>query len=208
MIIGAAFLTRHWLYFSLLILSGCSLSSFENSYIFANKKMSIQTVEVNDLILKNEESFAVIQINKKNQFTAEIKSVSDFEEKWQTSTGKVLTMQNGKIIKTSGLDNDFKIIYYPALSSLDGIHNGYIRFSNPDSGFLNIKSNFKIIEASSKKNKYKNTTMIEETFSVDSIGWSGKNYYWVDKDSKLMKSEQYINPFSDKIFFDIKKNSD
>jgi len=170
--------------------------------------MSIQTVEANDLILKNKETFAVIQINKKNQFTAEIKSVSDFEEKWQTSTGKVLTMQNGKIIKTSGLDNDFKIIFYPALSSLEGIYNGYIRFSNPDSGFLNIKSNFKIIEASSKKNKYKNTIMIEETFSVDSIGWGGKNYYWVDKDSKLMKSEQYINPFSDKIFFDIKKNSD
>lgn len=199
------FLTRHRWYLSLLILSGCSINSFENSYISANKKMSIQTFEVNDLVLENKESFAIFQINKNNHFSAEINSVSDFQEKWQTSTGKFFTMQNGKIIKTIGLDNDFKIIFYSALSSLEGNYNGYIRFSNPDSGFLEIKSNFKRIENFSIKNNYKNVTMIEETFSVDSIGWSGQNYYWFDKDSKLIKSIQYINPFNDKIFFEIKK---
>jgi hypothetical protein len=199
------FLTRHRLYLSLLILSGCSINSFENSYISANKKISFKTFEFNDLALDNKEPYAIFQINKNNQFFAEIKSVSGFQEKWQTSTGKVLTMQNNKIVKTSGLDNDFKIIFYSALSSLEGNYNGYIRFSNPDSGFLEIKSNFKRIENFSIKNNYKNVTMIEETFSVDSIGWSGQNYYWFDKDSKLIKSIQYINPYNEKIFFEIKK---
>ena len=45
--------------------------------------------------------------------------------------------------------------------------------------------------------------LIEESFDVPKIHWKGKNYYWLDKDQRVLKSKQIINPNNDKIHYSI-----
>ena len=44
-----------------------------------------------------------------------------------------------------------------------------------------------------------NYDLIREDFNVNSIGWSGSNYYWLDKSENVLISKQQISPFGDKI---------
>ena len=58
-------------------------------------------------------------------------------------------------------------------------------------------------------NENYNYKLIEETFSVPLIKWSGKNYYWIDLDDETWMSKQIIDPFGKKARITVlKKNSD
>ena len=51
--------------------------------------------------------------------------------------------------------------------------------------------------------------LIEESFHVPIINWSGKNYYWIDSENDIWMSKQIIDPFGKKARITvIKKYSD
>ena len=62
-----------------------------------------------------------------------------------------------------------------------------------------MKLTYKVINHNAsiyfKKNQIKNLVLIEEAFDVKKIGWSGKNYYWLNENniSPLIACISFIN---------------
>tara|TARA_B110000879_G_C11152044_1_gene505120 strand:+ start:1604 stop:2239 length:636 start_codon:yes stop_codon:yes gene_type:complete len=205
---GVVFLIRPYLFLPLLILSGCTVNSIENTFLIARDKLTTQNINVNEEFLKNKQSLAILQINSDDQFTAELDYVNISGEIWVSSSGHVFTINNGKITKTKGFDYDFITNFNDNFLDLQGNNQGFIRFTNPDSNYLEMFSTYSRVENTSIKNKIKDSHkyfLIEEVFSVPAIKWKGKNYYWINTNNKVIKSEQHINPFGDKLYITIKK---
>ena len=73
-----------------------------------------------------------------------------------------------------------------------------IKFSNPKTTYLTMKLTYKVINDNAsiyfKKNQIKNLVLIEEAFDVKKIGWSGKNYYWLNENNNTIKTIQFNEP--------------
>ena len=72
----------------------------------------------------------------------------------------------------------------------------YLEYKKPDSGYLSYTSRFKLISNNTKlEGQSRSFYLIEETFEVPKIKWSGKNLYYIDKNNyKLIMSKQHISP--------------
>lgn len=131
--------------------------------------------------------------------------------KWSNDDYQSLISYNGKLMKSYGYKNNFNIIYNSSFDSnlyLDGSSiSTFISLSNPPSGLLEINYNYNLIKSGASKFKSGNDMieylLIEESFDVPKIHWKGKNYYWLDKDQRILKSKQIINPNNDKIHYSI-----
>ncbi|MFL2709585.1 MAG: YjbF family lipoprotein, partial [Gammaproteobacteria bacterium] len=114
----------------------------------------------------------------------------------------------GKLVKSVGLNNDFEILEYDCdilknypMAVLNTEYSSVetlIKFSNPKTTYLTMKLTYKVINDNAsiyfKKNQIKNLVLIEEAFDVKKIGWSGKNYYWLNENNNTIKTIQFNEP--------------
>lgn len=193
--------TRNFL--CLLIISSCSI--FDQNF-YSDKKINI-----NDDILYSPYAMQTIQINNTKEELMLLNQVIGDKYKW-SKDGLRITMSNGKIIKSVGLENDFELNYYKGIKTLDD-HEALIRLKNPESDFMEIIFTYSVIDKGIMtkildKSSF-SFTLIEEEFNVPKIRWKGSNLYWVDPDGYVWKTIQHLEPFGSKAtFVTLKKYSD
>ena len=132
-------------------------------------------------------------------------SFRDGYANYLSGTGQTLTLEGAAITKTNGLDNELislKISKNSPLVNLTKIENWPSKikksygFLTPSYKIKNINFNCVLENHETKKIiiidfEYKLTKVIE-TCSNPNLNF--KNYYWVDNDGFVWKSDQWISP--------------
>jgi|MDTA01.1.fsa_nt_gb hypothetical protein len=188
---------------AILLIASCSVNPF-NSY-------SKKTLKLTDEIIYSPYAMQKISINDQPEDLMLLNQVDQNYFKWSHDDLRLIS-KNGKIVKTYGLDNDFELNYYRGFSNLE-MSVGLIRFKNPESDFLEIYFSYKVIENGLMQKIIDKSsftyTLIEESFDVPKIKWSGRNLYWIDEEGYIWKSRQTLNPYGDRINIEtLKKYSD
>ena len=183
---GMVFLNKKLLFITLITLNSCSLFNINNfndvkniaTKTFVTKKFTEEELDAID-----RKELVILSINNEDEFLA---FFNKKEKIWFTNQDSNFSFKGGKLIKTLGLDND-----------------AYIEFKNPKSGYLSIKFTYTNVKQGNvylrTLGRNVNYDLIREDFNVNSIGWSGSNYYWLDKSENVLISKQQISPFGDKI---------
>ena len=189
----------------IISVSSCSLISTE----FLKKS---QPLDITDEIRDTQYPIQFIEVNNEFEEIFSLRETRNGTQTWFKGRDLFIITKQGKITKTIGLNNDFEILSYSGLESLKDSQS-IISFKNPESGYMDIFFSYKLVKEGQMKklinNKNFNYKLIEETFSVPLIKWSGKNYYWIDSDNGIWMSKQIIDPFGKKARITVlKKNSD
>ena len=194
---------------AILFLSGCStfdLNSFKDLAKSFSKKEILTTTSFN-----SSQETIILNLNNNSEEIFISHPLNSSLYKWSNNEYQSLVSFNGKLIKSYGYKNNFNIIYNSSFDInlyLDGRSiSAFISLDNPPSGLLEINYNYNLIKSGASKFKSGNDMieylLIEESFDVPKIHWKGKNYYWLDKDQRILKSKQIINPNNDKIHYSI-----
>lgn len=197
-----ASLTRYILIsISFLTLFSCSTQNINGSYNYLLDKLIEDRIEINKAIKDLKYASSIIKIDKDDELLSVLASYDNGIERWVTSNDITIKVNQGKIVRTIGLEFDYEIIGFKGFTSKDNA--AFLRFIKPNSGYLEIFFEYKTISTGSSikpiSDEEYNYKLIEETFSVPSIKWKGKNYYWVDEEDNIWLSKQLINPFGQKI---------
>ena len=196
---------------AILFLSGCStfdLNSFKDLAKSFSKKEILTTTSFN-----SSQETIILNLNNNSEEIFISHPLNSSLYKWSNNEYQSLVSFNGKLIKSYGYKNNFNIIYNSSFDInlyLDGRSiSAFISLDNPPSGLLEINYNYNLIRSGTAEFKSGNGMieylLIEESFDVPKIHWKGKNYYWLDKDQRVLKSKQIINPNNDKIHYSIKR---
>jgi len=180
-----------------------ALIGYENTTITPNLVEAIPYASSLIRIGKGPYGLMILETQDKNKTT------------WVTADGVYLVMEKGKIIKTKGLSNNISNMLMSHsfsrsdLLSLnqDIVYKYYYSYDFPKLSDLEVSVTFKIRGKSKIEllNQQKELTLIEEELRNDFIGWNVINSYWVDEDSFVWKSEQYISPRLPKITYEVTK---
>tara|TARA_B100001564_G_C20488943_1_gene600677 strand:- start:200 stop:823 length:624 start_codon:yes stop_codon:yes gene_type:complete len=197
---GADFLIKKFLaIICIFLIYGCqSIQIFEqiNDYknsIFETKKYSYSEI----LQIKPDKTKLIVSLNNGDEYLAFFSSKSNL---WISSDNSKFFIRNAKVIESFNLQYDFEIINFKGINIE---HNAYFRFKNPDSGYLPINYSYKQLEEGelylrtiNQNVKYK---LYKEDFNIDLLSWSGSNYYWLDFEGNLIRLDQEVNSFGDRI---------
>ncbi len=189
----------------IISVSSCSLISIE----FLKKS---QPLDITDEIRDTQYPIQFIEVDNEFEEIFSLRETRNGIQTWFKGRDLFIITKQGKITKTIGLNNDFEILSYSGLESLKDSQS-IISFNNPESGYMDIFFSYKLVKEGEMKKLINNENfsykLIEETFSVPLIKWSGKNYYWIDSDNNIWMSKQIIDPFGKKARITVlKKNSD
>lgn len=192
--------------FSLLVLSSCSFIDY--GQLPATIKDSIYGKDIiidDDFFNAQKYSFAKIRIGKSIVAIAVLASASKEEYLWISQDGARIHTNNGRIVKTFGLQHD--------VSTLDGSQNIKLTsFVNYDPSKLHrrnillelsnpnaiIAQQFTLTEKGIDS-KYFNSMLYTEDFTSGKLAFNGTNYYWVDPKGRVIKTEQFIHPSLPKV---------
>ena len=178
----------------IISVSSCSLINSE----FLKKS---QPLDITDEIRDTQYPIQFIEVDNEFEEIFSLHETRNRTQTWFKGRDLFIITKQGKITKTIGLNNDFEILSYSGLESLKDSQS-IISFKNPESGYMDIFFSYKLVKEGQMKklinNKNFNYKLIEETFSVPLIKWSGKNYYWIDSDNGIWMSKQIIDPFGKK----------
>lgn len=195
---GMGSMTR--ILFTLLFLSSCGnlpiayIQNFSsvNSVVFGFPEYEI----TEEIFNEYENSFLKIRFGRGPHAILILAYVEDDIFEWVGADGvKVFTL-DGRVIKTSGLTNNSEILKPLKISNLSNETYETINLYNPDLYAATIKRSTDIRSTKIKKlGKNIQVKKIEEYFSVEVIGWKGKNIYYKNAQSNMIESsEQKIHP--------------
>ncbi len=153
----------------------------------------------------------LVKIGKGPESLMILESINNRDYTWVSADGVYLVINNGRIIKTYGLNNNLKevLLPYSEWNNIDQ-HNNYISyfsFSSPDFNNLKVSSNFsrKGKRLISLKLSDKNLELIEERIFASNIAWREVNQYWLDDEDFVWRSIQHISPKLPPIHLEITK---
>ena len=114
-------------------------------------------------------------------------------------------IKNGKVNRTSGFENNFKLLMPEGIDITKLLKlksyttSNYIQFSDPKTRLLDVTFTYSIIKKGNKAfgTKKYDYFLVKENFNVPSIKWKGENYYWVS-DNQIIESKQNLFPFTSK----------
>lgn len=131
---------------------------------------------------------------------------------WVSADGVYLVINNGKIIKTQGLNNNLKEKLEPSSKWNDYSYGKqeYISYNSYSSPTLN---NLKVISTYRQKGinetelmfGNKSLTLIEENIIAKDVAWKETNKYWIDDSNFVWRSVQYISPRLPEIYIEVTK---
>jgi len=172
------------------------LSSCQNTNLFeldlaSAPKIAKETLFGNDIkidqafIDSKQFSFMKLTLNKQASILSLSDIASDGTYRWVSNDGAVFLTNNGKIIKTYGLKNNYEVL---EKSSPHKTH--LIRYSSPRAIFSK-----KIIKPLDEVSKAR-----EEIFFIKELNWTEIDKYLFNEDSGLpMSSTQHIFPNQDAV---------
>lgn len=164
-----------------------------NNVVFGYKEFEI----TNEIFESYEYSFIKVRFGRGPHSILILAYVNDDVFEWVGEDDVRIFTQNGRVIKTLGLDNNLEIkdsrveILPTPLDSYESIN-----LYNPDAYSLTMKSLFQSKEVQIKKLESKIAVLrVEEKFTVSSIGWKDTNYYFINSSSDTVeKAFQHIHP--------------
>lgn len=200
------FLTRYLIVcLTLFFLINCTTQKITGPYNYMIDIVSQDSIVINKAIKESKYASSIIKIDKDDELFSVLASYDNGIEKWVTDNNISLKINQGKIVRTNGLEYDFEILGYKGFN-FDLNHKNsasLLRFFDPNSGYLEIFFEYKIIAEGISKKPLSNSEyayrLIEESFSVPLIKWKGNNYYWVDDKNNVWLTKQILNPFDKKI---------
>lgn len=155
---------------------------------------------------------SVLTIGKGPEGLIILESINDLNSIWVSADGVYLSIQNGRIVQTSGLINNLTNFIHPFKSSfLKNIDSDlYLYYYSYDKPFL---SDLRVEARLEKKGKEvvqvfrkdMELTLIEERIENQYIGWQETNKYWIDDTNFVWKSEQFISPKLPKFVLEVTK---
>tara|TARA_B100000780_G_C21123737_1_gene455514 strand:- start:299 stop:919 length:621 start_codon:yes stop_codon:yes gene_type:complete len=183
-------------------LTSCTSYQIDSYYPSLRDILVPDKIIINPTISNSPYAMEVIQIDSSDEFLSVLASVTNGVMRWAGSNGVILHTMNGKIIKTKGLDVDFKIINYKGFTKVKK-QTTYIEFSDPASGLLEINFEYNVIKTGLANKRIngdiESYRLIEESFYVPLIDWKGVNYFWVNDDNYVIRTKQITSPFGSKI---------
>lgn len=155
----------------------------------------------NEMIESIPYSSALLKIGNGPTGLIILESIQNNIETWVSADNVYIQIENGKIIKTAGLNNNL-ISTVGAKNFSKGLQdnsvNSYLSYLSYDKPKLNnliltnklIKKGIQEVELLSG---LKRLTLYEESFENDYLNWQGVNQYWLDETGYILKSKQYIS---------------
>lgn len=143
---------------------------------------------------------SLLEGNYINKSKFNLSSINNYK-RWENDEGQVYLIDNGKVFRTYGLDNNFEILNFKSFDFNDLLitpiinKNYLIKFSNPSTTYIDIKYSYRIINYDDTESYGEIDFVVEEKYNIPLIRWVGKNYYWV-KGNRVIRSEQKLTPFS------------
>jgi len=211
-------------YFLLLFLNGCSFFSSNNiapgyTQAFSAIKNALigyeNTIITPQLVESIPYASSLVRIGKGPYGLMILETQEKNTSTWVTADGVYLVLEKGKIIKTKGLSNNISTMLMPhpfSKSDLlrlkrDQVYKYYYSYDYPKITDLEVSVTYTFKGKSKVKllNQEKELTLIQEELRNNFIGWKAVNNYWVDEDSFVWKSEQYISPRLPKISYEVTK---
>lgn len=165
-----------------------------------------------DLISNIPYASAIVSIGKGKDALLILESVSKEEYTWVSADGIYIVTKNGRIIKTSGLENNLIDFIEPSLNFRDVTDKStsylrYLSFDNPELFNLKVSVILKYKGAEQVRlfSSSRDLFLYTEEISNDYLGWKRENKYWVDDNSFVYKSIQHISPKLPEFYFEITK---
>tara|TARA_Y100000768_G_C23913053_1_gene650944 strand:- start:288 stop:911 length:624 start_codon:yes stop_codon:yes gene_type:complete len=188
------------LLFILLMLSSCGnlpITYLQNFSSVNNVVFGFPEYEITqELFDEYDNSFLKIRFGRGPHAILILAYVNDGIYEWVGADNVKIFTLNGRVIKTSGLPNNFEISK-PFNSFLDTEEVfETINLYNPDLFSATLKRSLDSRNASIEKlGESIPVNRIKENFIVESIGWNGVNLYYQNIISKEIEySEQRIHP--------------
>ena len=133
--------------------------------------------------------------------TLSLISVNDDIFEWIGSDNERIVTKNGRIIETSGLKHNSKILNLHQVKIEPGIENELlISLFEPSA---TISQSILLIDLGEEilmMEKNYSSRVYQEVFKTNSYRWSGSNYYWFDSKTNLpIKTTTFTHPLLDVI---------
>ena len=144
-----------------------------------------------------------------------LESIESNKTMWVSADNVYIVMQGGKIIRTSGLNNNLIDYSYPG-NLLEVINQkettlryfSYYSYDEPRADLIRTEVEVKNLgkTAISILGATYELVLLEETVNSTYLGWKVSNRYWVDpNDGFIWKSEQNISPKLPTFYIEITK---
>jgi len=185
----------------LVLFSSCAqftIQDYKNVYQATFVKPDNEIVVSQEFIDLREYSFAKVEIGDDVSAILVLAFIKNDLFTWISSTGEKIVTKNGKIVETFGLKYNMKLLDSSQINLSESEFNVFIELDNPHAI---IQNKLKISKDFSLNNGDSIDLYIENFSSFSSsFKWSGKNYYWVDTKTNLIKrTHQHIHPYQDSI---------
>lgn len=184
------------LLFISILLSSCSKISsyYQFPYELTNNYFSSDITSIEKF---NESPFSFVAV-KVGNFSHSLMPLVSYENDLATWVGndKIrIISQNGRVILSKNLDYNFSIQFKSPFIAL-GSSRGIINLYDPYAPNLEFFSQTSIVGSETVKILGKSILLFKykERVEVPSVQWSFTNYYWLDTDSRIIKSIQNVHP--------------
>ena len=199
-----------YIIFFTLLFNGCaSLSNnIAPGYVDAYKALKNAVIGFEDTGITKKTidnipyASSLLKIGKGPQGLLILESISSTKETWISEDGVYLVVDNGRIIKTAGLNNNL-IDFISPIKDFKNInemvgrtYKYYYSYDYPYLRDLEVEVELK---AKGKQkitifNEVFDLALIEEELTNNYLGWSFINKYWVDEENNVIKSIQKFSP--------------
>ena len=198
--------------FFVIIISGCSSINLNdriapgyseailsiNRAIFGYKSNAISK----ELIYEIPYASMTTQIGKGPTGLMILESIKGKKELWISGDEVYFTIVNGRIVSTSGLENNLSNLEISdQINDLAKLNSSlkykhYYSFDNPEVYYLEVEVSYKnlglqIVNLFDRKMEL---TLVEESLHNKYLGWKVKNRFWYDSEGFIWKSEQHLSP--------------
>ncbi|MDA7797319.1 YjbF family lipoprotein [Gammaproteobacteria bacterium] len=183
----------------LLSLSSCSYINYgQLPELIKSSYFGVDLTVDQSFYDSQEYSFMKINLGKSVVAIMVLSQVEDDRYTWISESNERIITQNGRIIETYGLTHDARILN---ASNLNPVNEG-----NDSGVLLNLKSPSAIIQQHysvkniGQDNSYihltedASLTLYLEMINTEVLKWTIENKYWLNKNNRVLRSEQHIHP--------------
>ena len=196
--------------FFFIILSSCASlgNSLAPGYVDAYKAIKNAVIGFEDTGITKDTidnipyASSLLKIGKGPQGLLILESISSSRETWISADGVYLVVENGRIVKTAGLNNNL-IDYISPIKDFRNInellgqtYKYYYSYDYPELRDLKVEAQFKLKGKQEIKifDEVYDLILIEEEITNHYLGWSFINKYWTDEEYNVIKSVQKFSP--------------
>lgn len=200
---------KSYIIFPIIFLTSCIAppSLYKEAYDTSIKALKKNKISVNQSIKNIPYAMQIMEIGNGNEAIVVLSTANNNHLLWSSASKEFIKTFNGKIIKTTGLENDINIYNPPNIEKIfidlsDGklelSHKSLINFSKPKTSSMEIFYSYSINKTDIIVNRLNDrnikTKILIEDINIPLIRFRTQNMYWIDENNKVIKSRQKITP--------------